>query len=515
MEAAGGRSADWSGRIADVEEAGAIRVRNQTQLITYTDRLGGTLRGLGDLLNGPLAGLFGGVHILPFYTPIDGADAGFDPTDHLAVDARLGTWDDLAALAGGYDVTADVIVNHISSESSQFRDFVARADAAPTSDMFLTKRKVFPDGADPAALARIYRPRPGAPFTAVRLGDGSERWMWTTFSSQQIDVDVEDRATQRYLGSILDRLAAAGVATVRLDAVGYAVKTPGTSCFMTPATFDFIGRLAADCRLRGLEVLVEVHGHYQLQMDIAKVVDWVYDFALPPLILHALVTADGAPLRRWLEIRPRNAITVLDTHDGIGVVDVAAHGHAAGLLAAASIEELVAGIHTRTGGASITATGTNASNLDLYQVNTTYLDALGGSERWHWLARALQLFAPGIPQIYYVGLLGGRNDMGLLAETGNGRDINRHRFSDGELEKALKRQPVRDLMGLIRLRNTHPAFSGAWTLDPSPPHAIGMEWRAGSHRAGLVVDLDAASFELRYTEGGQLRVVSDPSWLRI
>jgi sucrose phosphorylase len=105
-------------------------MKNQVQLIAYADRLGGNLLGTLELLQGPFAGLFGGVHLLPFYYPIDGTDAGFDPIDHNAVDHRLGTWDDVKAIAGEADVMADLIVNHISSRSPQFQDYSAKRSAS-------------------------------------------------------------------------------------------------------------------------------------------------------------------------------------------------------------------------------------------------------------------------------------------------------------------------------------------------------------------------------------------------
>ncbi len=101
-------------------------MKNQVQLIAYADRFGGTLHGLRDLLRGPLAGLFGGVHLLPFFHPIDGSDAGFDPIDHTEVDRRLGSWEDVRNIAAEADVMADVIVNHISSRSPQFLDYSAK-----------------------------------------------------------------------------------------------------------------------------------------------------------------------------------------------------------------------------------------------------------------------------------------------------------------------------------------------------------------------------------------------------
>src|SRR6201993_2949154 len=123
-------------------------MRNQVHLITYVDRLsGGGFRELRTLLGGPFAGLFGGVHLLPFFWRIDGADAGFDPIDHTKVDPRLGSWDDIRSLSRNVEIMADLIVNHISTRSPQFLDFYHRGNDSPFAGMFLTLGRVFPDGA--------------------------------------------------------------------------------------------------------------------------------------------------------------------------------------------------------------------------------------------------------------------------------------------------------------------------------------------------------------------------------
>src|SRR5688572_3199024 len=113
-------------------------MKNQVQLIAYADRLAGDLRGVHDLLRGPLNGLFGGIHLLPFFHPSDGSDAGFDPIDHTKVDQRLGSWNDVGAIARDVGVMADVIVNHISSHSPQFLDFSAKGQSSAYAGMFLT-----------------------------------------------------------------------------------------------------------------------------------------------------------------------------------------------------------------------------------------------------------------------------------------------------------------------------------------------------------------------------------------
>ncbi len=441
-------------------------MNTDVQLIAYADRLGGSIPALTELMRGPFAGAFSGVHILPFFTPFDGADAGFDPVDHTQVDPRLGTWDDVRELSRSHTTVVDLIVNHVSSDSAAFLDVRKNGTASEWYPLFLTMSSVFPDGATEEQLTRIYRPRPGLPFTPIVLGE-ELRYVWTTFTSKQIDVNVRSDAGRAYLTSILDAVAAAGVSLVRLDAVGYAVKTPGTTSFMTPETFAFIDEFTAQARAKGVDVLVEVHSYYRRQVEIGERVDLVYDFALPPLILHSLYSGNGEALVDWMRVRPRNAVTVLDTHDGIGVIDVGPDqtvlpGEAPrpGLLDAAQIDALVDGIHQHTGGASARATGAAASNLDLYQVNSTYYDALGADDRRYLAARAIQFFTPGIPQVYYVGALAGGNDLDLLERTGVGRDINRHYYTPTEVAEELERPVVAALLALCRFRNQLEAFDG-------------------------------------------------------
>ncbi|SEI79719.1 sucrose phosphorylase [Demequina mangrovi] len=485
--------------------------RNAVQLITYADRLAGNLPGLAELLRTPpWSEAFGGIHILPFFTPFDGADAGFDPVDHTEVDPRLGTWSDVGEVASGRDLMVDVIVNHVSADSAAFRDWCRDGASSPRDGMFLTMASVFPDGATEEQLARIYRPRPGLPFTPYDVG-GEKRLVWTTFTPQQIDIDVADPGAQAYLDSILDAIAGAGATLVRLDAVGYAVKTPGTTCFMTPESFSFIADFTAHARARGLEVLVEVHAYYRRQVEIGAAVDRVYDFALPPLVLHALGTGDGGPLARWLEVRPANAVTVLDTHDGIGIIDVGADQtapDAPGLLPPAELDALVERIHEASGGSSRLATGAAASNLDLYQVNCTFYDALGADDRAYLAARAIQLFTPGIPQVYYVGALAGRNDVALLKASGVGRDINRHRYTASEVAADLERPVVRALFALCALRSRLPVFDAEFTFSLEGS-VLSMRWSAGEDEASLAVDLGDHRARLAWRHAGVAGATED------
>jgi sucrose phosphorylase len=489
-------------------------MRHTPQLITYADRLAGDLAGLQALLDGPFKGAFTGVHVLPFFVPIDGSDAGFDPTDHAEVDPRIGTWDDISRLAERYEVMADLIVNHVSAASTQFRDWLEHGANSEHDGMFVTFDHVFADGADEERLNRVYRPRPGLPFTRVRLADESVRLMWTTFTSNQIDIDVEHETGWRYLVSIIDRLADAGVTAVRLDAVGYAIKRAGTSCFMIPETYEFIGRLSHEFRSRQIDVLVEIHGYHGTQIEIARHVDLVYDFALPPLVLDALYRGDPGPLKRWIDVRPNNTINVLDTHDGIGVIDIGPDPvmpERPGLIDPEQLSELVEEIHRRSGGSSQLATGAAASNLDLYQVNCTFYDALGRDDARYLVARLVQCVLPGVPQVYYVGLLGGTNDVDLLERTAVGRDINRHVYSADEVADALDSPVVRALLAMLRWRTRCSAFDGSFQLVDAGPSELAVRWLhpGGTvERLDVTIDFANATFTVSESGPGGVRVIT-------
>jgi sucrose phosphorylase len=483
------------------------------QLIVYADRFGGTLKAVGELMSTRLAGLFSGVHVLPFYTPFDGADAGFDPVDHMEVDPRLGTWDDIASLSADMTVVADLIVNHMSVASPQFEDFRAHGDSSPWAPLFLTMKHIFPKGATEEDLACIYRPRPGLPFTIMRLG-GEARLVWTTFTPSQVDLDIRQPLTWSYLSGIIDRLTASGVSIIRLDAVGYTGKSAGTNCFMTRETLDFVLALSDYCHERGAKVLLEVHGHFSQQVEVARFADLVYDFALPPLVLHAIFASDPQPLAHWLAIRPQNTVTVLDTHDGIGIIDAGANvlrPSQPGLLDEEQIARLVDFIYA-TAPSSKLATGAAASNLDLYQVNCTFFDALGRDEGRYLLARALQLFVPGIPQVYYVGLMAGVNDLELFGQTRIGRDINRHRYSLSEIERQLSEPVVRAQTQLLKLYSRHPAFAGTFAHDASGS-TIALRWRSHDDEVCLDADLARRSFYIRFRSGSESWSISSQELL--
>ena len=488
-------------------------MQNKVQLITYADRITGQdINALTTLLNGSLKGVFGGVHLLPFYNPIDGSDAGFDPIDHSEVDSRIGSWEDIKALGNNHDLMADLIVNHVSAQSFQFQDVLAKGKTSEFWDLFLTKEDVFPNGMSDAEQKAIYRPRPGSCFTPMKCGDGETYDFWTTFTDNQIDINVKVEAGVAYLNNVLTKFSANNVNIIRLDAAGYAIKQAGTNCFMLDETFGYLDNLSKQANELGMETIAEIHSHYQTQVEVAKRVNMVYDFALPPLILHSLFNNDVDALLKWLKISPRNCLTVLDTHDGIGIIDAGPMGDKPGLLNAEQIDNLVETMHANSNNESRQATGAAASNVDLYQVNCTYYNALGANDLDYLFSRAIQFFAPGVPQVYYGGLFACENDMKLLAKTNVGRDINRPYLNADKISESLNKPVVKGLIELIKIRNEHPAFSGEFSAQGEGGMCC-LTWQLGEQSISLSVDFEARTALITQVNGDEETSISLDSLL--
>lgn len=470
-------------------EAGGVAPR--PQLLTYPDSLGGDLRELAALLDGPFAGLFQGVHILPPF-PSSG-DRGFAPLTHFDIDPRLGTWADVERIAGSHDVLLDLMVNHLSRESPEFREFERLGRASPMADLFITLDKVWPNG-DPTAsdVARIALRKPNRPFSTIAIeSTGQQEQVWTSFGtaewSEQIDLDVGSETTRALIADWLRCFADHGVRIVRLDAVGYVVKKAGTSCFMVePEIHDFLDWITSVAASRGLVVLPEVHDRYATHRRLSAAGFWTYDFVLPGLVLHALRSGKARRLADHLANSPDRQFTTLDCHDGIPV-----RPDLDGILEPAEMQALANAITERGGNVSRILSDVHAGHVDVHQLNSTYLSALDGDPDRHFAARAIQLFAKGVPQVYYVGLLAGENDLAAVARTRDGRAINRHDYTRAEIDDALGRPLVERLIELVRLRNTHPAFEGTLKVESPGDHRLRLTWQRGSDRCLLDVDLSA------------------------
>ncbi len=504
------------------------KLSNKIHLITYADSLGGDLKTLHRVLNKYFKKEIKGIHILPFFPST--ADRGFTPTTYETVDPKFGTWDDIKKLSKDYELACDLMVNHISSQSKQFQDYLEKGEKSEYADWFITAEKfsrrlsekfrkrlrskglgllekmmnkfrgldVFfhKYGVNKFALKRIYRPRAGSPFVRFRFKNGKTKTIWCTFSPDQIDLDIKNKGVEKMFKEAIERFGKNGIQLIRLDAVGYIGKKRGTSNFLIAESYSFIKYLSDIAHKNNIQTLPEIRFHYKVQLELVKqnYIDYIYDFGTPTLTLHSFYSENNAKLKHWLNIRPKNIITVLDTHDGIGIVDVK------GILTEKQIDNLILKLYDCGGNALKRSLGQKAYENEIYQMNLTFYEALERNDNAYISARVLQFFIPGIPQVYYVGLLAGLNDYVQYQKTNHGRDVNRHNYTIEEIEKNLNRDVVQRLLKLIRFRNTHPAFNGDFKLLDSKKHKIRLRWEKDGLFCEAAINFKTKKSKIRYSD---------------
>lgn len=469
-----------------------MKINNKIMLITYADSLGKNFKELKEVLDAHFSDAVGGVHILPFFP--SSADRGFAPMCYDKTDPNFGSFEDVTELSRDYYLMFDFMVNHISKSSEYFKDFCEKKDNSEYRDFFI-RYKDFWDGGEPTEeqIDKIYKRKPRAPYIDVCFADGSHEKLWCTFCEEQIDLNVNADVTEKFIRDTLTDMCKRGAALIRLDAFAYAVKKPDTSCFFVePDIWELLHDIEDIVKEYGVEILPEIHEHYSIQMKIAEKGFWIYDFALPVLTLHTLFSGNAERLKAWLEMSPKKQFTTLDTHDGIGIVDVK------DLMSDEEIEETKEKMFSC--GANVKKIYNTAAynNLDIYQVNTTYYSALGNNDDAYLLARAIQFFAPGIPQVYYVGMLAGKNDIELMESTRNGRDINRHYYTKDEIAAEVERPVVKRLIELMKLRNEHPAFNidGDIKVEIPSENMLTIERSFGDSRIKLTANLKTYQFNI-------------------
>ena len=468
-----------------------MKLQNKIMLITYADSLGKNLNELHAVLNKHYSKAVGGVHILPFFP--SSADRGFAPMRYDKVDEKFGTFEDIDGLGKDYYLMFDFMVNHISAHSEYFQDYLKNKENSEYKDFFITY-KDFWENEEPTKeqVDMIYKRKPRAPYIEAEFADGSKEKIWCTFCEEQIDLDVTKQKTKDFIKKTLTDMCSHGASVIRLDAFAYAVKKADTSCFfIEPDIWNLLYDIEDTVKKCGGEILPEIHEHYTIPMKIAEKGFWIYDFALPVMVLHALYNHNGKYLVKWLEKCPMKQFTTLDTHDGIGIVDVKA------LLPDEEIEKVKEQMYSKGANVKKIYSSEAYNNLDIYQVNTTYYSALGNNDKAYLLARAIQFFAPGIPQVYYVGMLAGENDTELMERTKNGRDINRHYYTAEDVDKEQNREVVKELKSLMELRNSHPAFGldGKMTAY-SEGNILKITRECGENKITLTANLKDYSFEI-------------------
>lgn len=446
-------------------------------LITYGDQItgdeGAPLHQLASFLSAAeLDGLVNTIHLLPFYP--SSSDDGFSVVDYRSVDPAVGTWQDVARLRARYDLMFDMVLNHVSQRSAWFQRYLA--DDTQFADFFLDT--------DPTVdLSAVVRPRSLPLLTPFDTPRGT-RCLWTTFSSDQVDLNYGHPVVLIEMLDLLLFYARQGARFIRLDAVAYIWKRIGTPCIHLPEAHEIVKlmRDVISVAAPGVILLTETNVPHRENVSYLGRGDeahMVYQFSLPPLLLDALVHHDARPLQQWLSnwdspIPGTTFFNFTASHDGIGVRPLE------GLVPPSRIDALVTRMQ-KLGG--LVGTKRNSDGTDTpYELNITYWDALGtpepeGDDGSRHLQRflssqAIMLSLRGIPGVYFHSLLGSGNDVAGARASGIARRINRRKFARHELDNQLadtsshEHRVLRAYRQLLRVRIAQPAF------HPEGPQAI-------------------------------------------
>ena len=460
--------------VADLQHAGvdsepaACRPWSQADviLITYGNSIINTktnpLQVLQRFLADRLSGLVSTVHILPFF-PFS-SDDGFSVIDYYRVNPELGSWDDVAAIGEQFDLMFDLVINHVSSESDWFKDFLAQR--LPAAEYFIT--------ADPATdLSEVVRPRQSPLLTAVETSAGT-RHVWTTFSADQVDLNFSNPEVLLEMIRVLLFYLQQGSRFIRLDAVAFLWKELGTNCINLPQTHEVVKLLRELMELAAPQsvLLTETNlpplqnRSYFGDSDEAHM---VYQFSLAPLLLHGLFRGNSRYLYAWARggcVAPLGCtfLNFTASHDGVGLRPLE------GLLPDAELALLLNGMQEF--GALISSRTKPDGTEAPYEINIGYFDALSGTwlgrDCWQvarfLLAQTLMLGLRGIPALYIHSLLATPNDYDGVKATGRARAINRRSLQYDELSEQLaddassQSRVFRELRRRLELRKEQPVF---------------------------------------------------------
>lgn len=490
-------------------------------LITYGnsifDEQEKPLVSLKHFLDERLKDLVSIVHILPFY-PFS-SDDGFSVIDYEQVNPQLGDWPDVRAIADEYRLMADLVINHCSRKSQWFENFIK--GESPGKGYFFT--------ASPAAdLGEVIRPRASELLYPVETAEGVQ-FVWCTFSHDQMDLNFQNLDVLYAFVRIIRHYLAQGVRVFRLDAIAFLWKEVGTSCLNLPQTHEMVRLIRALVEYYDREVLLITETNIPDRENLTyfgngNEAHMVYNFPLPPLLLHTLWSGDASALSRWIMSLPpaqmgTTYFNFIASHDGIGMRPVE------DLLDDAAQEALVQTAQSLGGKVSWRALSEH--QLKPYELNISLYDALGGThqgidEMAHErmvCAHAIMLSLEGIPAFYIHSLVGTRNDYEKLERLGQSRAINRHNWIASEIKQQLDdpNSPHSRLFAalarLIRIRKRQPAFHPSavqYTLQLGP--GLFGVWRQSLDRRQSIFAIANVNKEKATLPLGQLNLISIDDW---
>jgi sucrose phosphorylase len=562
-------------------------ISNGVMLNAYPDSIGYKLSDTIKMLKLPeFKDVFSLFYVLPTFFNSD-LDRGFSIIDYN-LNEELVTIKDLKALKElNIMLKFDIVLNHLSVASPQFKDLLKNGENSKYKDFFINwnafwkgnGKKNKEDIIIPKEeyLNKLFMRKSGLPILKVQFPDGSEKPYWNTFYQEiklnkittedlkdieglslenalllcekvnfaitnnldvntfnfneleqfkeetlkivykkrsylgQMDVNAKSELVWNFYEETLTKLKSFGCKILRLDAFAYLHKEIGQSNFFNkPGTWQYLERINQIAKKNDLILLPEIHAEYGLNLhdEVAKENYQIYDFFLPGLMIHTLETGNNSALLTWLnEIISKDYKTVnmLGCHDGIPVLDLKGKEidgkYNKGLLDDKEIETIMNTIMER-GGRVKNLYDAEGKKISYYQVNATFFSALGENEQKLLLARAVQMFMPGIPQVWYLDIFAGKNNHAAADKGGSGghKEINRTTLSYEDIKQGLQKDVVINQLKIMRLRNTLKAFLGQVSINKTSKDKLSILWSYKESNALLKADLKTFAFSISYTE---------------
>ena len=567
-------------------------ISNGVMLNAYPDSIGKNLSDTIEMLKTPeFKDVFSLFYVLPTFFNSD-LDRGFSVIDYN-LNKDLVSKEDLKALEElNIMLKFDIVLNHLSVNSPQFKDLLKNGEDSIFKDFFINWNTFWQNNGvkneddivipKKEFLEKLFMRKSGLPILKVPFPDGSEKPYWNTFYQEikfnkikkedlnninglslenailicekvnfaiennldlatfnfnelahykeetlkivnqkrtflgQMDVNAKSELVWDFYEETLSKVKSFGCKILRLDAFAYLHKEIGQSNFFNkPGTWQYLERIKKIAQKNDLILLPEIHAEYGLNLhdEVAKEDYQIYDFFLPGLMIHTLETANSKALITWAkEIinKGYKTVNMLGCHDGIPVLDLKGKEingkYNKGLLEDAEIEAIMNTVLER-GGRVKNLYDPSGNKISYYQINATFFSALGESEQKLLLARAIQMFMPGIPQVWYLDIFAGKNNYAAADKGGSGghKEINRTTLTKSDVEEGLQKEIVLNQLQIMRLRNTSKAFLGKIKINDSKQNELNITWTNGKEFAELKVNLSTRSFTINFSQNNLIQ----------
>ena len=571
------------------------KISNGVMLNVYPDSIGEKFSDTIAMLKmADFKDVFSLLYVLPTFFNSD-LDRGFSIIDYDINKDLVDTKDlkDLNELQ--IKLKFDIVLNHLSVASPQFKDMLQYGNESKFKDFFINWNEFWggngvknEDGIvipNPEFLNKLFMRKSGLPILKVRFPDGSEQPYWNTFYQQitynpiivsdlqnikalteeqkqfivaivndaikdnkdfsaidfkdctplkseilqiveqkrsylgQMDVNAASPLVWDFYEETLKKLNGYGCNILRLDAFAYLHKQVGESNFFNkPGTWEYLERIKKIAQQNDLMLLPEIHAEYGLHLhdEVADKGYYIYDFFLPGLAIHTIENKTSKALLTWAKeiiAKGYKTVNMLGCHDGIPVLDLKGKEvngvYNKGLLEDTEIESIMNKIMER-GGRVKNLYDPSGNKISYYQINATFFSALGEDEQKLLLARVIQMFMPGIPQVWYLDIFAGKNNYEAADNGGSAghKEINRTTLTMNDIEQGLKTEVVKKQLEIMHLRNTSAAFSGHIEINDAVDAIIDIKWVNGTAIAHLKADLQTNHFKIDHSENGITNTMS-------